>query len=53
VEEGGQIVIKRSGKYSSQDIHKAIFGDTPPAPKTDEELEEGIREYIRKRHARR
>lgn len=53
VEEGDQIVVRRAGKYSSEDIHKALFGDKPPKPKTDEELEVGLLTYFRKRNARR
>lgn len=53
VEEGDRIVVKRAGKYTSQDIHRAIFGDKPPEPKTDAQLEEGLRTYFRKRYARR
>ncbi len=53
VEEGDKIVIKRSGKYTSADIRKALFGDNPPPHKSDEELEEGVRNYFRERYARR
>lgn len=52
VEVGDQIVIKRSGKYTFEDIRKAVFGDKPIPHKTDAELKDGIREYIRKKHAR-
>jgi len=53
VEEGDQIVIRRSGKYTSEDIRKALFGDHPPPHKTDEELREGVLKYFRKRYAGR
>lgn len=53
VEEGDNIVIKRSGKYTFADIRKALFGDKPVPHKTDEELREGVAEYFRKRYARR
>lgn len=52
VEEGDRIVIRRSGKYTFEDIRKAVFGDKPVPHKTDAELKDGIREYIRKKHAR-
>jgi len=29
---GEEIVVRRLGKYSSIDIHRAVFGDKPPAP---------------------
>ena len=52
-EEGGQIVVRRAGRYTFEDIHRAVFGDKPPIPHTIEEMKEGIGEYMRKRHARR
>lgn len=51
-EEGEHIVVRRAGLYSSEDVHRAVF-PVPPEPKTVEELKEGVRRYIRKRHARR
>jgi hypothetical protein len=38
---------------TSQDIHKALFGDEKPQPRTLGELKEGIRAHIRRRHALR
>jgi AbrB family looped-hinge helix DNA binding protein len=51
-EDGDRIVVRRAGRYTSADIQKAIFGSKKPTPHTLEELKEGIRTYIRKRHAR-
>jgi antitoxin PrlF len=52
-EEDGKIVVRKSGKYSWDDIHKALFPKGPPRPRTIEEMDEGIRRYIRKKYARR
>jgi antitoxin PrlF len=52
-EENGNIVVRKSGKYDWDDIHKALFPKGPPRPRTVEEMDEGIRQYIRKKHARR
>lgn len=49
----GQVVVRRAGNYSSEDIHRALFPDGPPAPRTLDELKEGIRQHMRKKHARR
>lgn len=51
-EEGGRIVVRRAGRYTSEDIHRVLF-KTPPKPRTLEELKEGIRTYMRRKHARR
>ena len=52
-EAGDQIVVRRAGKYTSEDIHNDLFPEGPPEPRTLAELKDGIRQYIRKRHARR
>lgn len=51
-ERDGEIVVRRAGRFSSQDIHQALFGGQPPLPHSLEELKEGIAEEIRRRHAR-
>ena len=52
-EEDGKIVVKRAKKFTSEDIRKALFPDGPPKRQSLEELKEGIREYVRNKHARR
>ena len=51
-EDGERIVIRRAGRYSSEDVHQALF-EKPPAPRTLDELKEGVRQYVKGRHARR
>ena len=51
-EEADRIVVRRSGLFSSEDIHRALFGSKTPGPKTVREMKEGIRSHVRKRHAR-
>jgi AbrB family looped-hinge helix DNA binding protein len=52
-EENGQVVVRRAGRYSSEDIHRALFGRRPPKAKSLDEMKEGISRYIKGRHARR
>ena len=52
-DEGDKVFVRRSGTYSSEDIHRALFEKTGPDPRTLDELTEGIRQYVRKRYARR
>jgi antitoxin PrlF len=51
-EDGGRIVVRRAGRFSSEDIHRALFGECPPEKRSLDELKAGIRRYARKRHAR-
>lgn len=52
-EEGKKIVVRRLGRYSWEDVHRALFPDRPPKPRTLSELTRGIQKYVRERHARR
>jgi AbrB family looped-hinge helix DNA binding protein len=51
-EDGGRMVVRRAGRYSSDDIHRAVFAQRKVQPQTLEQIKEGIREYARRRHAR-
>jgi AbrB family looped-hinge helix DNA binding protein len=51
-EEGERIVVRRAERYTSEDLHRALF-EEPPEPRTLEELEAGVEQSIRDRHARR
>ncbi len=50
--DGEQVIVRRAGKYSFEDIHKALF-PTPPEAKTLIELKDGIRKYIVEKHGRK
>ncbi len=52
-EVDGQIVVRRGGRFSSEDIHQALFGPRPPKKRSPSELKSGIRKYMRKRYAGR
>ena len=51
-EAGDQIVVRRVGRYTSEEVHRALFA-APPAAKTLADLKEGVRQDIRRRRARR
>jgi AbrB family looped-hinge helix DNA binding protein len=51
-EEGEAIVVRRAGQFDSEDIHRALFKQKTPKPRTIEEMKQGIRKSIRTRHAR-
>ncbi len=52
-EDDGKIVVRRSGRFTSEDIHRALFPKQPPQPRTIDEMKEGIRRRMRERYARR
>ncbi|MEO7795940.1 MAG: AbrB/MazE/SpoVT family DNA-binding domain-containing protein [Thermoanaerobaculia bacterium] len=51
--EGDQVVVRRGHRYSSADLHSALFPDGPPQTQSLEALKDGIRRDVAKRHARR
>ena len=51
-EEGTSIVIRRAGRFGSEDIHRTLFGVQPPETRSVNELKEGLRHYVRRRYAR-
>ena len=50
-EDDGQIIVRRGGRYTSEEVHKALFPKSPK-PRTLAEMKEGIRQYMKRRHAR-
>ena len=49
---GEGVLLKRAGRFTSEEIHQKVFGGKVPKKRTEEELKEGIRTYLRKRYAR-
>lgn len=50
-EEGGRVVVRRAGRYTSEEVHRALFPQKKPSEHTTE-VKDAIRRHIRKRHAR-
>ena len=50
-ERGDEVIVRRASKYSSLEIHKAVF-TTPPARRSIEDMDEGIRSRMCRSHAR-
>ena len=51
-EEDGKIVVRRAGRFSSEDLHRALFPKGAPKPRALGELKKGVARYIKGRHAR-
>ena len=49
---GNQMLVRRAGTYSSEDLHRELFDETPEK-RTLEELKRGRARYVGKRHAHR
>ena len=50
-DDGDKVVVRKAGRFSSEEVHQAMFPDAP-VPRSDGALKEGIRQHIRNRHAR-
>jgi len=51
-DEGEKVVVSRAGRYSSEDIHRALFAKRPPKTRNLEDLKAGIRRHVKGRRAR-
>lgn len=51
-QEGEKIVVRRAGRFTSEDIHLAIFGAAKPKPHSLKELKDGISQHVKARYAR-
>jgi antitoxin PrlF len=50
-EQNDQVVVRRAGRYTSEDVHRALFPEEG-AQDGPADVKDAIRKYIRKRHAR-
>jgi AbrB family looped-hinge helix DNA binding protein len=51
-EQGGQMMVRRAGRFSSNDLHHALFAKGAPKRKTAPDAKDSIRKYVRRKHAR-
>ena len=51
-EEGDHVLVRRAGKYTSEEVHSALFPRERPASRTLSDLKAGVRDAVRRRHAR-
>jgi antitoxin PrlF len=51
-DDGEQVVVRRAGRFSSEDVHRSLFA-SPPKTRTLEDLKAGVRRHIKRRHAGR
>jgi antitoxin PrlF len=52
-EEDGNVVVRKAGRFSSSEIHDALFLEGAPKGGRVPDVKAAIRKYIRQRHARR
>jgi AbrB family looped-hinge helix DNA binding protein len=51
-DDGEQVVVRRAGRFSSEEIHRALF-PTPPKRRSLADLKAGVRQYVKRRRAGR
>lgn len=52
-EEDGKIIVRRAIRYSSEDIHRVVFAQSAPTPRSDAALKTGISRRMKSRYTRR
>lgn len=50
-EDGERVIVRRAGRYTFEDIHRAVF-PRPPKPRNLNELKQAIGRHVRAKHAR-
>ena len=50
--EGDRVVVRRAARHTLEEIHRRLF-PVAPGRRSLEEIDEGIRGHLRKKHARR
>ena len=50
-DDGQNVVVRRVGQYTFEDIHRAVFSHKP-RPRKLSELKQGVARHIRAKHAR-
>jgi AbrB family looped-hinge helix DNA binding protein len=51
-DQDGNIVVRKAGRFSSSEVHQALFAGGIPKGDATPDVKAAIRKYIRKRHAR-
>jgi AbrB family looped-hinge helix DNA binding protein len=49
-DEGENVVVRRAGRYTSEDVHRSVFR-APPKSRTIADLKEGVRRHVKRRRA--
>jgi AbrB family looped-hinge helix DNA binding protein len=52
-EKDDEIVVRRAGRHTLADLHDALFPEGSPKRKPSSGVKEGIKKYVRRKHARR
>jgi antitoxin PrlF len=52
-EEEGSVVVRRARRFTSEDIHGALFPEGQPEARSLSDLKAGIEDNMRRRYARR
>ena len=52
-EEGDNVIVRRAGRFSSEDVHNVVFSSRRPRARSLDELKESIRRHVKAKHARR
>ena len=50
-EDGERVIVRRAGRYTFEDIHRAVFPRKPKLRKLNE-LKQAIGQHLRAKHAR-
>jgi AbrB family looped-hinge helix DNA binding protein len=50
-DDGERVIVRKAGRHSSEDIHRALFAERP-TPRSLDDLKAAVRKHARDKHAR-
>jgi len=51
-EKNDEVIVRRVGRHTSEEVHAALFPDGSPAKNAHRSVKQGITQHIRRKHAR-
>jgi bifunctional DNA-binding transcriptional regulator/antitoxin component of YhaV-PrlF toxin-antitoxin module len=51
--QGAAVIVRKAGRYTSAEVHAALFPSASPPRRSLDELKAGIADHLRRKHARR
>jgi antitoxin PrlF len=52
-QDGEQVIVRKAGRYSSEEIHREVFAKERVKPQKLAALKDAVRRHARDKHARR
>lgn len=52
-QKNDEVIVRKAGRHTLAEVHEALFPEGSPKRKASAGVKEGMKKYIRQKHARR